>query len=101
MFRVIIYVFLILGFAAGFNNLHAEVLSREFEVLTGFGSAHLPIEVEKHKIIPLIGRALWEVKQGGYVGGDIFYASVLEPESEMEAGKFKTSGIVFSPMTIF
>lgn len=85
MYRIltlIVFVFSIILF----NNLYAEVESREFELMAGYGTAHLPREVETYVVIPLIGRALWEIKPGGYVGGDVFYASVLEPESDMEVG---------------
>lgn len=85
MYKFSIFIVLLLVFVF-FNNVQADVLSREFEVITGFGSTYLPKSSETHEIIPLIGRALWEVKPGGYVGGDIFYSSVLKPESDMEVG---------------
>jgi lipid A 3-O-deacylase len=85
VYKISTLVVLFLGFAL-LNNIYAEVESREFELMAGYGTANLPKEAETHRVIPFIGRALWEVKPGGYVGGDIFYASVLEPESDMEAG---------------
>ncbi len=29
---------------------------------------------------------MWEVKPGGYLGGDLFYSLMLEPAPEMETG---------------
>lgn len=68
------------------NNVQAEVLSREFEMMTGYGNAHLAVEVENCTIIPIIARALWEIKPGGYFGGDLFYSFILKPAQEMETG---------------
>ncbi len=85
MYRNLIFIVLIFGFAL-FNNTHAEVESREFEIMSGYGIGHLAVEVEECTIIPLIARASWEVKPGGYLGGDLFYSFMLEPAREMEAG---------------
>jgi opacity protein-like surface antigen len=68
------------------NSVRAEVISREFEIMTGYGSAHLAVEVKECNIIPIIARALWEVKPGGYIGGSVFTSYIIEPASEMEAG---------------
>jgi len=67
-------------------SLYAEPEWKQFELMSGYGIAHLPAEVEKHKIIPLVGRFYCEVKPDGFFGADIFYTSVLEPASKMEAG---------------
>ncbi len=68
------------------NNVCAEVISREFEVMTGYGNAHLAVEVENCTIIPVVARALWEVKPGGYIGGSVFASYIIEPAPEMETG---------------
>jgi hypothetical protein len=79
---VLIFVFCLVFF----NNVQAEVLSREFEIMTGYGSAHLATEVKECTIIPVIARALWEVKPGGYIGGSVFASYIIEPAPEMETG---------------
>lgn len=85
MYKNLILIVLIFGFVL-LSNIYAEVESRQFEIMTGYGIAHLAVEVEKCTIIPIIGRAMWEVKPGGYVGGDLFYSLILEPAQELEAG---------------
>ncbi len=85
MYRISIFIILIFGLIF-FNNVSADVLSKQFEVMTGYGIGHLAVEAEDCTIIPLIARASWELKPGGYLGGDIFYSSILKPVQEMEAG---------------
>jgi opacity protein-like surface antigen len=68
------------------RNVNAEVLSREFELLTGYGNAHLAVEVKDCSIVPVVARALWEIKPGGYIGGSVFGSYIIQPASEMETG---------------
>ncbi len=85
MRKISVLLFFVFCFVS-FNNLRAEVISRECELMTGYGIAHLAVEVQKHVIIPVIAKALWEVKPGGYVGGSVFVAPIIEPAHEMEVG---------------
>jgi len=71
---------------AFFYNVKAEVLSKEFELMTGYGNAHLAVEVKDCSIVPVIARGLWEIKPGGYIGGSAFTSYIIEPASEMEVG---------------
>ncbi len=84
--RKILFFMVLFFCVALFNGVKAEVLSREFELMTGYGNAHLAVEVENCTIIPVIARALWEIKPGGYIGGNIFASSILKPAQEMEVG---------------
>jgi opacity protein-like surface antigen len=85
MYRILFFVVLIFSIAFLYNA-YAEVKSREFEIMTGYGIGHLAVEVEDCAIIPIIARAMWELKPGGYFGGDLFYSVMLEPAREMETG---------------
>ena len=69
MHKALTFVFLILSVVC-FSSVHAEVHSREFELMSGYGIGHLAVEVEDCAIIPVIGRVLWELKPGGYFGAD-------------------------------
>ena len=85
MYKISVFIVLIFGFMF-LQNTYADVESRQFELMTGYGIGHLAVEAKECTIIPLIARASWEVKPGGYLGGDIFYSSILAPAPEMEAG---------------
>ncbi|MDD5454964.1 MAG: acyloxyacyl hydrolase [Candidatus Ratteibacteria bacterium] len=85
MHRILFFVVLILT-STFLSSVHADVISREFEMMTGYGNAHLAVEVKDCSIIPVIARALWEIKPGGYIGGSVFGSYIVTPASEMEAG---------------
>lgn len=84
--RKILFFMVLFFCVVFFHDVEAEVLSREFELMTGYGSGHLAVEVQRHVIIPVIARALWEVKPGGYFGGSMFVAPIVKPAQEMEVG---------------
>lgn len=85
MYKILFFTVLFLSIIC-LGSVYAEVKSREFEVMTGYGIGHLAVEVEDCTIIPIIGRVLWELKPGGYFGADLFASMILEPAHEMETG---------------
>ncbi len=45
MYRIPVLIILIFGFTF-LHNVYADVESRQFEVMTGYGIAHLAVEVK-------------------------------------------------------